>query len=54
MHLLRFHQAFFGRETINIPEIFPGVHGFSGKTNLLHYSLFFKMLKTNGNITSVT
>ena len=32
-YLLRFHLASdCGRETINIPEIFSGVHGFMGKT----------------------
>ena len=30
-YLLRFHLA-FGCETIKIPEIFSGVHGFTGKT----------------------
>ena len=28
----RFISLLIGRETINIPEIFPGVHGFTGKT----------------------
>ena len=45
-----FISHFIGRKTINIPDIFSGVHGFSGKTNFLHYSLFFKMLQTNDNI----
>ena len=32
-----FISHLIGRETINIPEIFSGVHGFTGKTvNILH------------------
>ena len=27
-----FNSLLIGRETINIPEIFSGVHGFTGKT----------------------
>ena len=29
-----------GRETINIPEIFSGVHGFTGKT-VIQFTLVF-------------
>ena len=47
-----FISHLIGRETINIPEIFSGVHGFTGKTvtparyfnaRLLHYSGRFAM-----------
>jgi len=31
-YFLQFYLLLIGRETINIPEIFPGVHGFTGMT----------------------
>ena len=33
----RFISHLIGRETINIPEIFSGVHGFTGKTVKLFF-----------------
>ena len=36
-----------GRETINIPEIFSGVHGFTGKT--VSDTLFSNMVKKYNN-----
>ena len=35
-----FISHLIGRETINIPEIFSGVHGFTGKTINLHHGYY--------------
>ena len=34
-YLLRLHLHLIGHKTINIPEIFPGVYDFTGKTVIL-------------------
>ena len=41
-YLLRFISHLIGRETINIPKILSGVHGFTGKTVKTSIMLFFK------------
>ena len=39
-----FISHLIGREKINIPEIFSGVHGFTGKTvTLLHVALLLEI-----------
>ena len=35
-----FISHLIGRETINIPEIFSGVHGFTGKTVIINNCLY--------------
>jgi len=37
-----FISLLIGRETINIPEFFSGVHGFTGKTVILSKGLYFQ------------
>ena len=36
-----FISLLIGRETINIPEIFSGVHGFTGKTVMFFEKIIF-------------
>ena len=41
-----FISLLIGHETINIPENFSGVHGFTGKTVTLSFLFFHRKLKS--------